>query len=115
MLTQTNIVIRTSFSALHCWPDCPIKEVSYLKQVHRHVFHVEMKWPVNHNDRDIEFIQMKNRVNKWLQLNYEGADLGATSCEMMCEELMGMFQASFVSVFEDNENGAEMHHVQAIA
>lgn len=102
------IVIKTSFEALHCWPECPYLEVSYLINRHRHVFYVEMKWLVFDVDREKEFILLKTRVNGWLRENWERKDLGSKSCEMLAVELMDRFDADYVSVFEDNENGAEV-------
>lgn len=102
------IVIKTSFEAIHNWPDCPIEEVSFLKHPHRHIFHVKMKWDVSHNDRDIEFIQAKRKVDNFVEWHWAGKNIGAKSCEMLAQTLLDLFNASFVSVFEDNENGAEL-------
>jgi hypothetical protein len=102
------IVITASFTATHCWPECPIEEVKYLRNEHRHTFHVTMKWPVLHDDRDREFIVTKNMVNDHLHTDYENRNLGRMSCEMIAEKLMDQFFACFVSVFEDAENGAEV-------
>jgi len=51
----TNIIINLEFEATHCWPECPIEEVAFLRSPHRHVFHVQMKRDVAHDDRDVEF------------------------------------------------------------
>lgn len=101
------IVIKTSFDAIHAWPDCPFFEVEYLKSVHRHVFHVTLKWEVFHNNRDKEFIIMKQQVESFIYKNWKGKNLGTKSCEQLAVELLKRFDAVYVSVFEDNENGAE--------
>jgi len=104
-----NIIITTKFSAIHRWPDCPIEEVSYLRNPHRHEFHVTAKAPINHDDRDIEFIQLKNKINKFIRENWEEKDLGRMSCEMFCSKLMKEFSVlNYVRVMEDGENGAEL-------
>lgn len=103
---RTFVVVRTRFAALHCWPECNIKGKEYLKSPHRHEFHVELWFDVKHDDRDIEFIQAKEYVDRFITTNWEGEDLEATSCEMMAQELATMFQAVRVSVFEDGENGS---------
>jgi hypothetical protein len=103
------VVLKTTFPATHCWPECPIEEVNYLKYQHRHLFYVVMKFRVDHNDRDIEFIKMKMDVEEYIRENFYNKYLGRTSCEDIGEELMQTFQANFVSVFEDNENGAEIY------
>ena len=103
------VVIKTDFPATHHWPDCPIPEVNFLKHPHRHLFYVVMKFRVGHNDRDIEFINMKMDVEDFIMREYYNQFLGKKSCEDIAEELMNDFKADFVSVFEDNENGAEIY------
>ena len=103
---RTQVVVRTRFSAIHHWPECPIEEVSYLRESHRHEFHVEMKFNVRHSDRDIEFIVMKNRVDEYLQEHFEARHIGRVSCEDIAGILLSKFKAASVAVFEDGENGA---------
>jgi hypothetical protein len=104
-----NVVIRTQFHATHCWPGCDIESVQYLQHEHRHVFHVTMKWKVTHTDRDIEFISKKNVVEDLISYRYKNKFLGAKSCEMIAVELMKEFPSCiYCSVFEDDENGAEV-------
>lgn len=104
-----NIIINTKFSAIHFWPDCEIEEVDYLRYPHRHEFHVKVKAPVTHDNRDIEFIQLKNKIDKWLSDHWDKQNLKQKSCEMMCKELMFHFpKLTYVRVMEDNENGAEL-------
>lgn len=106
---KTRIVVTTRFEALHYWPDCPFEDVKFLRNPHRHVFHVIMKFPVNHNDRDREFILAKRGLEEWINQYWNKQDLGSKSCEDLCTELLIRFpDAVFVSVFEDNENGAEI-------
>lgn len=110
MEIKTTVIVRTQFPALHCWPGCPHDEVEFLRSTHRHVFHVEARAPVSHNNRQIEFIMLKTRLEEFFR--HEGwweGDLGAMSCEMICLALLEQFpQLRAVSVFEDNENGAEV-------
>lgn len=102
-----NIVINTRFAAIHNWPDCPIDEVHFLRNPHRHEFHVKIKTSVNHDDRDIEIIQLKNKVDKFLNFNWHNQNLGHMSCEMMCRQISDAFNLNYVRVLEDGENGAE--------
>jgi hypothetical protein len=106
-MPKTFVVIRTQFEALHCWPSAP-EEVAFLREPHRHMFHVEMKWLVHHDDRDIEFFMMKWEVQEYINSNM-AMDLGHRSCEMICKQLADHFKADYVSVFEDGENGAEYY------
>lgn len=117
-MIQTNIIINFQFEALHCWPSCPETHTEYyLRYPHRHIFHIEMKVPVTHTDRDIEFIQFKRNVLGFLQKEYKKEkdkiyDIGSYSCEMLCGLLMERFGCIYVKVMEDNENGAEMFKPQ---
>lgn len=108
---NVNVIIKTSFEAIHHWPDCPFEDVFFLRQPHRHIFHVTMKWPVHHNDRDKEFILAKREVEDFLLQEWHGNHMGSMSCEDFCEALLTQFPtAIYVSVFEDNENGAEAYY-----
>jgi len=105
---KTRIIVKTQFTAIHHWPECPHDEVYYLQDPHRHIFHVTMKWKVDHDDRDKEFIMMKNKVDEFLRSHWHNKFVGKLSCEMMARRLVELFDADYVSVFEDNENGAEV-------
>ena len=107
------IVVKTQFEALHCWPECPIEEVSFLKNLHRHIFYVVMKWKVWHTDRQKEFIVTKRAVDTAIQK--WDKDLGRASCEDIADRLHDTFlDCTFVSVFEDNENGVEVTYDERI-
>jgi len=80
-------------------------DVGFLRDYHRHVFHVKLGVTVSHGDRDVEFFQLKRKVCKHLLENYDQQQF-EKSCEMIASELMSEFGASFVEVSEDGENGA---------
>lgn len=105
---KISVIVNTKFPAIHCWPECPIPEVSFLKTPHRHEFHVTAKKQVFHNDRDIEFIQLKNKINMIIDTKWRNQDIGSTSCEDICEELINLFGLNYCRVLEDGENGAEI-------
>jgi 6-pyruvoyl-tetrahydropterin synthase len=102
------IIIKTSFEATHCWPECNISYVHYLKNQHRHIFYVEVGIAVE-GDRQVEFITFKRQVESYIAMNFKGLFLGSKSCEQIAEELLNHFNAKVVSVFEDNENGVEVY------
>lgn len=105
-----NIIIKTRFTAVHCWPNCPFKDVAYLRDKHRHLFYVTCKASCCHDDRDIEFIRYKRTIDTYLHKYYEGKDLGSKSCEMLCKEFLNQFpELNYVKVEEDGENGAEVY------
>ena len=102
-----NVIINTRFAAIHSWPNCHIDEVDFLKYPHRHEFHVTAKKSVKHNDRDIEIIQLKDHINRFIYEAWDNRNIGSLSCEDLCEILAEKFQLDYVSVLEDGENGAE--------
>ena len=46
--------------------------------------------------------------SKYYREDYRSHFFGATSCEMLSKEILKTFDCCYVSVFEDNENGAEI-------
>lgn len=96
---------------IHNWPGCPFDEVAYLRDPHRHMFHIKAFTRVNHDDRDVEFIVLKHAIRDYLEDAYwdEGSKccyFGAMSCEMIARELIEEFDLSSCEVSEDGENGA---------
>ena len=108
---KTNIIITLQVEGLHCWPDCTIKEVDFLRNQHRHLFYITCKKEVNHSDREIEIIQFKHRVFDYLASRYWNKtcfQFKNMSCEQIAQELLRAFNLCYCSVLEDNENGAEV-------
>ena len=112
MSTKTYIIVRTQFEGCHFWKDAPL-EVDFLRAPHRHIFHVEVRLPVTHNDRDLEFFMVKRFLQDAIDKLYPSFELKGKSCEMMCEDILKAVQDKFgfkkdvsVSVFEDAENGS---------
>jgi hypothetical protein len=105
--TERKIFITTQFEGLHCYPKAP-EEVSYLRNMHRHIFKVKCTIAVQHNDREIEFILFKTKINEFLNKKY---NVHADSCEDIALEialyLINMYDRWVeVEVSEDGENGA---------
>ena len=112
----TNVIVKLEIEGLHSWPDAKkvVPEVGFLSDPHRHIFHITAKKRVYHDDRDIEFIMFKRDVHEYMMDKYYQAEyrccwFGAKSCEMLAKELLEHFGCEYVSVFEDNENGAEIY------
>ena len=105
---KTNIIITLQVEGIHCWPECPIEEVSFLRYPHRHIFHITCKKEVKHDDREIEIIQLKRKVLKCLDSLYPKGDFGRASCEEIAKTLFYRFDLQYCKVLEDNENGAEV-------
>ena len=102
------VEVKLDIEGLHCWENCDIEEVGYLKYLHRHTFQFLCRAEVTHNDRDIEFIKFKHEIKdyigkKYFQLKYKCCDFSGQSCEMLAEELLNRFNLSQCSVSEDGE------------
>lgn len=115
MTLQTNIIVRLQVEGLHNFPLAGelFSEVAFLSYPHRHLFHITCKKEVFHDDRDVEFILFKRKIESYLILKYgygtgQYCDFKAMSCEMIARELLEEFELEYCSVFEDNENGAEI-------
>jgi hypothetical protein len=113
---KTSIVVSLQVEGTHSWPECPIEEVAFLKNDHRHIFFIQCKKTVTHTDRQVEIIQLKRRIQAFLVDQYSNTNdtnslvclFGRMSCEDIAYRLFYQFNLSFCSVLEDNENGAEV-------
>ena len=84
-------------------------DVSFLGHPHRHIFHFRVWISVQHNDRDIEFIQFK----RWLENLFRDSTLSLDykSCEMIADDLYTEIATRYpgrsvwIEVAEDGENG----------
>ena len=104
-----SIWVTGQFIALHRWVDCPLPEVSFLKNWHRHVFKVKMTLKVDHSFRDLEFFTVQNQLLDILK-GYDHLRHNM-SCEMWAEDVytkMGEYKdfITSIDVSEDGENGA---------
>lgn len=102
---STRIFVTLQFEGYHRWKDAP-EEHAFLRDYHRHLFHVRVELPVDHSNRDVEFIAFKRKVQSWCA-NYTGWEARFEySCEQLAEKILRAFEASRVEVSEDGENGA---------
>ena len=103
---------------IHCYPAAATDEnlstgdeydVSFLASPHRHIFWFKIWIDVFHNDRDLEFIQVK----RWLENLYNTGvlNLNHKSCEMLADDLYIQIAARYperavwIEIAEDGENG----------
>ena len=98
------------FEGFHKWDGAKnIEEVSYLASKHRHIFHYRVGVEVTSNDREIEFIMLKHRLEEFVN-SWDKNDMG--SCESQAERLVNFVKEKyngakcFAEVSEDGENGA---------
>lgn len=104
------IFVTTKIEGLHRYPDAP-DEVSYLRNLHRHLFGVKVKIEVFHNDRDLEFIMVKHVVENYLNAIFS-IKVESISCEMIANDLYEVLKGRYgkvrliqIEVDEDGENG----------
>jgi hypothetical protein len=101
------ITIRFVVPGFHCWPDAPDRR-SYLRERHRHLFHIEVTTPVEHRERQIEFHDLLDEAREL----FPPHDHNSASCETMAHYLATSLHKRHgerpftVSVFEDGEAGA---------
>lgn len=118
---QTTVFCKTKFEGVHCYPGAP-DEVAYLRQPHRHMFGITVEIDVYGDDRELEFIMLKHRVDAWVRkhLNASGVwEMETLSCEQVATQLMTYLRIEYfgkecdrsiiVSVVEDEENGATVY------
>jgi hypothetical protein len=112
-LTKTSILlihVKTTFNGEHHWPEAP-DEVSFLREVHSHVFHVEATIPVNHNDRELEYFIVKRVIDNLITFAHESYTTLTWSCERWAEYIGHELAKTYgrdlnVKVSEDGENGS---------
>jgi len=125
--TSTMVWVTFEFEGFHKYKDAD-DEVSYLRKRHRHIFKVRAEVEVFHDDREIEFISLKN----FLQRYSNHVNLNNKSCEMLCDifadaiiekyKLAELYDTLgkktrriMIEVSEDGENGAyKIYHPSII-
>ena len=112
---KTYVIVRLQVDGLHSFPAARelFPEVGFLADDHRHMFHIEAKVQVYHDNRDKEFIMLKRDIEEYLKRKYYRSVarmhiFGAMSCEMIAREILEEFNCKSVKVWEDLENGAEI-------
>jgi hypothetical protein len=114
MALLKRVVASLRVEGLHCWPNCPDDtDIAFLKQPHRHEFHIKVWATVTDNDREVEILRLKKEVRSLLEFNFQvqGQELlnfEHRSCEDIAELILGSkaLKLSQVEVLEDGENGA---------
>ena len=98
------------FEGTHRFPNMPkeLAHVEFLGSEHRHEFYCTVWVEVKHDNREIEYIDLKRA----LKANFGDGALDFKSCEMMSKDICQFVVKRHgrreikVQVLEDNENGA---------
>lgn len=102
---ESLIYVTFDVEGYHAWENAP-KEVSFLRNIHRHMFKFKATISVNHDDREVEFFMFQHEVAKAITC------VDNKSCEMLARELCDYISSAYpgryveVEVSEDGENGA---------
>lgn len=117
---MSTITARFTAPGLHRWPGAPDRR-AYLRDLHRHLFRVEVVAAMGHNDREVEFHDLAEQAAQmfeWMGSEYHPATrlvtFGARSCEMLAAELAALLTEEGltlvrVTVSEDGENDGTWH------
>lgn len=109
------IVVRNEVEFVHRYLEAP-STVIHLRNYHRHIAHIETEIEVYHDDRELEFIIVKNSINSAFNRNKIEMLYVDKSCEMVAQEVIEHVVREFgnraitCKVFEDGENGAKIVH-----
>lgn len=103
------VITHNRIEGLHYWKNAP-PIVEYLKNEHRHVFHIRCEFAVKNSDREIEIFIQENKIRNYIKEKYgEPALFGQMSCEMIAEEIMQYFpKCKACEVLEDGFGGARL-------
>lgn len=119
---MVNRMIYVTFQrkGVHRYPaatfDPRLTDVSYLGNEHRHLFKLKVSIAVEHDDREIEFHQFLN----WLERLYHTGvlDLDYKSCEMIADDLYQHIKLKYpkrkviIEVSEDGECGCVVEYTE---
>lgn len=110
MITKAYIKVRTEFEGFHFYPNAGEIDprIKFLENEHRHMFKVEVKISVTHDDRELEFFLVKWALNEFI----ESGDQNHKSCEMIARDILdnhlipnyGSGREYVVVVSEDGES-----------
>lgn len=108
------VKVRHQFIGFHRWLGAP-EETAFLKSWHRHLFKIEVKMQVFHNDREVEFFALQDRIARWAR-RLRKHDVG--SCEMIAEKLLKVLEKEYpqrfieVTISEDGESDGIVNNSQ---
>lgn len=117
--TSRYIKVKWDYEDFHKWDNAP-DEVAFLKNLHRHKFYATATIQVFHDDRELEFFMVLNRVKTdimpFMFVGMEAVKDGMpkiSSCEQQAEFILSGLRNLYgddrlyqVEISEDNENGA---------
>lgn len=111
MNDKATIFVNFRMEGFHRWPAAP-EHRSYLRHEHRHLFHVQVRLEVDHDDREIEFHDLLDS-SRSIFAELLRSLTESRSCETLARALASRISSMhcrpvMVSVSEDGECGAEV-------
>lgn len=108
---RTTVIVPIEVIGFHRYPKAPQK-VSFLKNRHRHIFHIKIHYSVSHANREKEIFMMADQVIDYLYEAYGNpCEFGNMSCEHIAKEVLEFSKddgAYKVEVLEDGQGGASV-------
>ncbi len=108
---RAELAVKVVVEGWHNWPGAPAHR-AYLAHRHRHLFHVTARCLAEHDEREIEFHDLQDRVRGLLRVmgSSEG-QFGGMSCEAIARQVAEALARGYgrpfsVEVNEDGECGA---------
>lgn len=99
-------IVKTQFEAIHSWEGCDIDRVNFLQNEHHHIFDVEVRIKQEHDNRDIEYLNMKKNIDEVLENSISKKN---RSCEqyakLIRDAVMKMTGREDVEVIVKEDNG----------
>lgn len=106
---KREVLTYNQVEGFHQYP-CPPAFCDYLGSRHRHIFVVKCRFPVSHNDREVEINDMQNKIEVFLHDQFgTPCEFHSLSCEAIANHLLNHFtNMSYCEVLEDNYGGAAL-------
>ena len=108
MKLNTFIKVRTQFQGFHYYPNASSidERIKFLEYEHRHLFKVEVKISVTHDDRELEFFLVKWDLEEFIK----NGQMHHKSCEMIGKDILIYLKSKYgeryyeITVSEDGES-----------
>lgn len=86
MMNKSFIRVRTEFEGYHFYPGAGNIDprIKFLENKHRHMFKVEVKIEVYHDNRELEFFLVKWALQEFIA----GGNMNYKSCEMIAKDII---------------------------
>lgn len=101
------IIVETfnCVDGFHFYPEAP-QEVAFLRNNHRHQFHIRTTFQVEDSNREIEIFMMQDKIRNFLEGKYGSpCNFQNMSCEMIAQDICDHFSAVKCIVLEDGCGG----------